>query len=214
MNARSIFVRAYAEVRRSVALTVFLLVSITATAIYPTDIDSYPVSPAGTATPAEVRMTEDYVRFIPTAVQIALPLVLGDRVGLVQLLYVGISTTIATHGAKFLLDGRWVMGTRLGRRPEKASSRYNMPSGHSSMVSCAACFVGRRYSFWLALPLWVIMLLTMYARVMLNMHTISAVIAGALIGILTTMLFTSRRTPAGSPATPAQPLPPAPPHQD
>jgi membrane-associated phospholipid phosphatase len=33
----------------------------------------------------------------------------------------------------------------------------------------------------------------MYARVMLNAHTISAVIAGALVGCLTTAWFTSRR---------------------
>jgi lipid A 1-phosphatase len=70
-----------------------------------------------------------------------------------------------------------------------------MPSGHSSMASCAVYFVGRRYSIWLAIPLAIIMLLTMYARVMLNQHTISAVIAGALIGFLATAMFTSPRRP-------------------
>ena len=37
---------------------------------------------------------------VPTGVQLALPLVLGDKVGLVQLLYVAVSTTVVTHGLK------------------------------------------------------------------------------------------------------------------
>jgi membrane-associated phospholipid phosphatase len=193
MNETSIFKRAYAEVRRPFGLIALLLVAIVLCAMYPSDLESYPILPAGTATPHEVRVTEDYVRFIPTAVQIAVPLVLGDKIGLVQLAYVGISTTIATHGLKNLLDNRWIMDTRLGRRPERPSSHGNMPSGHSSMVSCAVYFIGRRYSIWLALPLALIMLMTMYARVMLNMHTISAVCAGALIGFLCTALFTSKK---------------------
>ena len=196
MNKKSIFARAHAEVRRPYALLATLLVAIILAAIYPSDLNSYPVLPAGSPTPQVVRLTEDYVRFVPTAVQIALPIVLGDKVGLAQLVYVGIAATVATHGTKYLLNDRWVMGTRLGRRPDRTNTHSNMPSGHSSMASCAVYFVGRRYSIWLALPLAVIMLLTMYTRVMLNQHTISAVIAGALIGFLATALFTSPRKTA------------------
>jgi lipid A 1-phosphatase len=195
MNKKSVFARAYSDVRRPFALAAILLAAIILVAIYPSDIGSYPVLPEGTPTPKVVRLTEDYVRFVPTAVQIALPIVLGDEVGLAQLVYVGISATIATHGTKYLLNDRWVMGTRLGRRPDRTNTHSNMPSGHSSMASCAVYFVGRRYSIWLAIPLAIIMLLTMYARVMLNQHTISAVIAGALIGFLATAMFTSPRRP-------------------
>jgi len=191
MNDRSIFYRAYAEVRRPVALIVFLLVGIVLSAAYPSKLASYPVLPSGASVPVEVTVTENYVRFVPTAVQIALPIVLGDKVGLVQLLYVGVSTTVLTHGLKHLLDKRWVDHTRLGQRPNGGS--INMPSGHSSMASCAVYFIGRRYSLWLGLLLSIIVALTMYARVMLNAHTISAVIAGALIGCLTTAWFTSQK---------------------
>lgn len=191
MRTRSIFCVAYAEVRTPVMLIIFLLIGITLSAVYPSELESYPILPKGASAPLEVTLTENYARFVPTAVQIALPLVLGDKVGLVQLLYVGLSTTVVTHGLKRFLDERWVGEMRLGQRPNGGS--LNMPSGHSSMTSCAVYFIGRRYSFWLGLLLSIFLLLTMYARVMLNAHTISAVIAGALVGCLTTALFTSRR---------------------
>ena len=194
MEAKSLFRHAYAEVRRPIGLILVLLIALILSAIYPSKLASYPVLPVGAATPEAVTLTENYVRFVPTAVQIALPLMLGDKVGLVQLLYVGISTTIATHSAKRLLDNVWVDRTRLGQRPNGGS--INMPSGHSSMVSCAVYFVGRRYSTWLGLLLSLIMGMTMYARVMLNAHTVSAVVAGALLGFLTTALFTSPRSTA------------------
>jgi lipid A 1-phosphatase len=70
-----------------------------------------------------------------------------------------------------------------------------MPSGHSSMASCATYFVCRRYGLWHALYLLPILLLTMYARVALNDHTVSAVIVGALVGFVTAALFTSPYKP-------------------
>lgn len=188
----SIFSTAYAEVRRPIRIIVLLLIGIMLSAVYPSDLDSYPLLPAGTNVPPIVKMTDHYLRFIPTVVQIAAPLVLGDETGLVQLLYVGISNTLATQGAKYLLNDRWVLHTRLGQRPSSPTSRHNMPSGHSSMVSCAVYFVGRRYSILLGILLGIIMLIAMYARVALNAHTISAVIAGALTGFLSAALFTSR----------------------
>src|SRR5437764_518588 len=166
MNKPSIFRVAYASVRRPAVLLALLVLGILACGCYPTDLRSYPFLPEGTDTPTEVRVTEDYVRYVPTALQVAIPIVLGDRVGLVQLLYVGVSTTIATQGAKFMLNDLTVNGVRLGQRPRGGG--YNMPSGHSSMSSCAVYFLGRRYSFWLGLLLSIIMAMTMYSRVMLN----------------------------------------------
>jgi lipid A 1-phosphatase len=192
MNKPSIFRVAYTSVRRPTVLLVLLVLGILASACYPSKLRSYPVLPPGAATPTEVRLTEDSVRYVPTVLQIAIPILLADEVGMAQLLYVGISTTVATQGAKFLLNDVTVAGVRLGERPRGNS--YNMPSGHSSMSSCAVYFLGRRYSVWLGLLLSIIMGMTMYSRVMLNAHTISAVITGALIGFLCAALFTSARS--------------------
>ncbi|MES2319143.1 MAG: phosphatase PAP2 family protein [Pseudomonadota bacterium] len=191
MENRSIFYRAYAEVRRPLRLIAVLLIGLILSTAYPSDLTSYPVAPGDATTRTAVRLTEHYLRYVPTILQLALPALLRDKIGMVQLLYVAVSTTSATHVAKYLLDDVAVMGTRLGQRPRGGSR--NMPSGHSSMVSSAAYFVGRRYSIGLGLFLLTIVGLTMYARVSLNAHTVSAVIAGALLGCLTAAWFTSRR---------------------
>jgi membrane-associated phospholipid phosphatase len=188
---KKILSTAYSDVRKPIKVIILLLVGIIFSVLYPSEIESYPVLPARASPSASVALTEHYVRYVPTAVQIAAPLILRDQIGLVQLLYVGMANTTATQGMKYLLNDRWVMHTRLGQRPGSSTSKHNMPSGHSSMASCAVYFVGRRYSILLGILLAIILLMTMYARVALNAHTISAVIAGALIGLLTAALFTS-----------------------
>lgn len=195
MSKPSVFLIAYREVRRPVALIVMFALAILLSAVYPSDLDSYPILPPGESVPAEVDWAENYLRFVPTAVQIVLPAVLSDEVGLVQLVYVGVSTTMATYAAKRILNDRWILNTRLGQRPDGSGTNQNMPSGHSAMASSAVYFIGRRYSLRLAFLLVPILILTMYARVMLNEHTVSAVVAGALLGFLTAALCTSRRKP-------------------
>lgn len=157
--------------------------------MYPTDLKSY----GATNESNPVRVYYENIRFINTAAQIALPLLLLDKIGLAQLVYVAVSTAVATHGMKRLLNNVVVGKTRLGERPSGSTSQQNMPSGHASMASCAAYFVCRRYRWLHALYLIPILLLTMYSRVALNNHTISAVIAGALVGFLIAAIFTSRR---------------------
>ena len=193
MANKSVFSVAAQQVRRPHKFIFLLLLGIIFSALYPSDIDSYPILPVGATTPTTVSFTEHYLRFVPTIVQISLPLLLRDKVGLIQLLYVGITTTVVTHGMKRLLNERWIFGTRLGQRPSTSGSKQNMPSGHSSMASCAVYFVGKRYSIWLGALLSLVLLLVMYARVMLNDHTISAVVAGAMVGFLTAAICTTRR---------------------
>ena len=63
----------------------------------------------------------------------------------------------------------------------------------NTKISCAAYFVSRRYGWKHALYLVPILLLTMYARVELNDHTVSAVVVGALVGLVSAAMFTSPR---------------------
>jgi membrane-associated phospholipid phosphatase len=125
-------------------------------------------------------------------VQIAVPILLADKAGMIQLAYIAVTATVATHGVKRLVNDWTLFGTRIGQRPGGEDSKHNAPSGHSSMASCAAYFVCRRYGLWYAFLLVPILLLTMYARVMLNDHTISAAISGALLGLLTAAIFTTK----------------------
>jgi lipid A 1-phosphatase len=138
-----------------------------------------------------VEPTETKLRFVNTIIQIGLPLLLRDKEGMVQLLYLGVATTVATQGLKRVVNDVHVGGTRIGERPYAPDSRYNMPSGHTTMSSCAVYFVARRYGWRHLLYLVPILLLTMGARIMLDAHTLSAVLAGALIGFICAAWYTS-----------------------
>ena len=198
---RSVWKQAYLEVRRPRRFIAACLLGVMLCPFYPTDYGSYP--PADTS--QGVYALDHYVRFVNTAAQALLPVVFADKIGMVQLVYVAVSTTLATHGFKRVVDRWQIWDTRVGQRPSGPNSRFNMPSGHSSMASSAAYFVGRRYNWWHLLYLIPILLLTMYARVALDAHTVAAVIAGALIGLAMAAIFTSmRKLPAAPAAAPVE----------
>lgn len=189
------------------------MVSFLASTFYPTDLAGYASREGISRAPEIAHFTERYVRYINPVLQVGLPLLLRDKAGMVELVKVSIATTLATHVLKHALNNVHVMGTRLGERPNPypgkpprnfADSNFNMPSGHSSMASCGAYFVSRRYGWKWALILFSILLLTMFARVSLDKHTLSAVISGALLRILMAAIFT---TPYRKPAPPPAKLP-------
>lgn len=145
--------------------------------------------------------TEHYMRFCNTALQIALPILMRDPVGFMQMINVSAVATLSTYSLKAVLNNRYTIdGTRrLGERPRSPTSRHNMPSGHSNMSALALFFVARRYGFrsiamfaTVAFMLFVL-IATMHTRVMLDAHTITATIAGATIGLISALIFTSPR---------------------
>jgi membrane-associated phospholipid phosphatase len=177
------------------------IASLLASTFYPTDIAGYVRQEGISRAPWIAHFTERYVRFINPGLQVAVPLLLRDKAGLVQLVKVAIVTTLATQVMKHALNNVHFMGARLGERPTQypgkpprdfADSNFNMPSGHSSMASCGAYFVARRYGWKWALIMFPVLLLTMFARVSLDEHTLSAV-----LGLLISAIFTTpRRKPA------------------
>ena len=177
---------------RHTVLTIMMVTIIVLASIYPSDLENhYAVSKGGHDMPFIVAV-EDYGRHINTLLPFALALLLKDKEGLKQLGFIAVAGILASHGPKRLLNDVEIMGTRLGQRPNTVTSKHNMPSGHSTLAGACAYFVMRRYSIWLGAILIPILLATMYARVMLDKHTISATIAGAAIGLLVAGLFSTR----------------------
>ena len=177
--------------RHPVAVFLAVVVILCAT-FYPTDLENdYAVSQGGHSSIVVVR-TEEYGRHINTILPFAVIVALRDWQGLRQILAVTVGGIVASHGPKRLLNDVEIMGTRLGERPQSEGSKHNMPSGHSTLAGAGAYFMVRRYSLWFGVIVIPIMLLTMYARVMLDAHTISAVISGAMTGMLVTALFTTK----------------------
>ena len=177
--------------RHTVLLTMMLLVIILAS-IYPSDLENdYAVSRGGHDMPFVVA-TENYGRHINTLLPFALALMLRDKEGLKQLGVITVAGILASHGPKRLLNDVEIMGTRLGQRPNSPTSKHNTPSGHSTLAGASAYFIMRRYSVWLGLFVIPVLFATMYARVMLDKHTISATIAGAATGFLVAGLFSTK----------------------
>ncbi|MCA1323610.1 phosphatase PAP2 family protein [Herbaspirillum sp. alder98] len=186
MSLKSLAKAAHVQVQRPWLLIAACSFGILLTVLLPSDPTTHRDRPSSEH--PFIHAIEDQGRFINTIVQVALPIIKRDAIGFMQNIYIGVGSTALTHGLKHSLDRVIVAGVRLGERPN--GGRYNLPSGHASMASCAAYFVGRRYGWW---HLWYqipITLLTMFARVALDAHTISAVIAGALAGIVGAAIFT------------------------
>jgi len=164
------------------------LFMLAAATLYPSDMEGhYAVSRNGHDNTL-VTNVEDYGRHVNTLIPLGAALILRDIKGLWQIATVALAGTVATHGAKRLLNDVEVFGTRLGQRPN--GSDHNSPSGHSSLASAGAYIAVRRYSKWFGLIVWPMVILTMYARYMLDAHTVSATIAGALTGVLVAAVFT------------------------
>lgn len=176
--------------KRPMGFIAACLLSLVVCVFYPSDLASYRET-LHAERPFWVEPTETKLRFVNTIAQVAMPLLLRDKEGMVQLLALAVTATVATQGLKRVVNDIEVGGTRIGERPYAPDSRHNMPSGHSSMSSCAVYFVARRYGWQHLLYLLPILLLTMGARLMLDAHTLSAVLAGCLIGFICAAWFTS-----------------------
>ena len=177
---------------RHTILVVMMFLIITVASIYPSDFENdYAVSRGGHEMPFVVA-TEGYGRHINTVLPFALALMLKDKEGLKQLGFITIVGMLGSHGPKRLLNNVEIMGTRLGQRPSSPTSKHNTPSGHSTLAGACAYFIMRRYSKWIGLILIPVLLATMYARVMLDKHTVSATIAGAATGLLVAGLFSTK----------------------
>ncbi len=181
---------AYKEVNFNKKILFFLLLMFSITAFYPSDMDYYKAREKNNNN--YVYFVEEGLRFTNTAIQIALPILLADKIGIIQAAYVGIATTISVHFLKRAFNDINILKTRLGERP--IGSDYNVPSGHSAMATSAMAFVMIRYRWIYGLYLVPVSILTMLIRVLLKAHTISAVCSGAILGIIIGILLSSQYT--------------------
>lgn len=138
---------------------------------------------------AVVHFIEDYGRHLNTIVPLALVIANRDLIGAKQIAVIALSGTVLTHGAKRALNDVHIGDTRLGQRPSGPTSNHNFPSGHSSLASAGAWFGMRRFGWKWGILLIPIMFFTMYARVMLDAHTVSAVLCGGIVGVLSALPF-------------------------
>ena len=159
-------------------------------ALYPTDHETNYQLPRGGHNEAAVVFVDKALRHVNTGTALVVPIVRRDVSGLAQLTVVTFVGILATHVPKRVFNELEIAGTRLGQRPLNPNSKHNVPSGHSSLASAAAFFMCRRYGLcWI----WLIIIafLTMWARVLLDAHTVSAVLSGFFVGLAIILCFVS-----------------------
>ncbi len=193
MSFKEIIRLPYKNFLQSPFLITAIFLAILVATFYPSDMEKEYSTPKNGDQIFLVRMVDDYLRYTNTVLPIVTTIVLKDFTGMKQLVVLAVSTTLSTHIPKNALNNVRVFGTRLGQRPSAVKKNHNMPSGHSSEAAMGAFFMMKRYSKWFGIILVPILILTMYGRYMLDAHTVSATIAGALTGILMVLIFSNGR---------------------
>ncbi|MCL2567253.1 MAG: phosphatase PAP2 family protein [Alphaproteobacteria bacterium] len=187
---KKLLIDALKQVKFNKIILAVLIVMFFAASFYPSDMDYYKNREKNSS--VYVMAVEDGLRFVNTAAQIAIPVLLADKIGIVQAVYVGIATTVLGQGLKRVFNNIHVGDTRLGERP--SGGKYNMPSGHTAMAASAMAFVAIRYGAINLIYLLPLTILTMIARIMLKAHTLSATLSGLLLGVIIGVLFSSKYT--------------------
>ena len=103
-----------------------------------------------------------------------------DKEGFVQLSESGILTLAVTYGLKYTISEM---------RPN--GREHSFPSGHSSISFTSAEFIRERYGWNYGIPAFLAASFVGYSRVESKEHYTRDVIAGAIIGIGSSWLFTT-----------------------
>jgi hypothetical protein len=105
-----------------------------------------------------------------------------DWTGSYQFAKTIVVSQMATEGLKLVVDKR---------RPNGRSSN-SFPSGHSSAAFAGASFIQRRYGWLYAIPAYAGAGYVAYSRVYADKHYVEDVIAGAVIGTLSSYWLVDR----------------------
>lgn len=130
----------------------------------------------------------DFVETSGTAMTVALPIIAGgltlrhdDAEGRKQLSEAMAVTLGTAFGLKYSVDAT---------RPN--GEKHSFPSAHTAVSFAAADFIGRRYGWNYGVPACLAAGYVGYSRVEAKEHHRYDVLAGAAIGVLGNVLFTSR----------------------
>jgi membrane-associated phospholipid phosphatase len=123
----------------------------------------------------------DILQIVIPSVAYGTTLYLGDKEGQNQF-YKSFGTNLGvTYGLKYGVNKK---------RPN--GGKHSFPSGHTSAAFQGASFIHKRYGLKYAVPAYVGAAFVGYSRVDSNAHYTSDVIAGAVIGSLSSFYFTTK----------------------
>ena len=128
-----------------------------------------------------IKTTGDVLLFVIPTATFATTLIVGDKKGAWQFTKGLLLTEALTYGLKYTVKKE---------RPDH-SDNLSFPSGHTSTTFHSASFIHRRYGFKYSIPAYVLAGFTAYSRIEAEKHDGWDILAGAVIGIGSSLIFTT-----------------------
>lgn len=128
-----------------------------------------------------IESTGDILLFALPATALGSTLIIGDKEGTWQFTKGFVLNQALTLGLKYATDKK---------RPFNNGDRA-FPSGHTSTTFQSASFIQRRYGWKYGIPAYALASFTGFSRINAQKHDGWDVLAGALIGVGSTYLFTT-----------------------
>jgi len=123
----------------------------------------------------------DIILFALPATTLATTFIIGDTKGSWQFTKGLLLTEAVTYGLKYSINKQ---------RPDM-SNNNSFPSGHTSTTFQSASFIHRRYGFKYSIPAYALAGFTAFSRIDAKKHDGWDILAGAVIGIGSSYLFTT-----------------------
>jgi len=123
----------------------------------------------------------DVLIFVMPAVALGSTLIKGDKKGTWQFTKGFVVNQALTMGLKVIIDKE---------RPNMENND-SFPSGHTSTTFQSAAFIQKRYGWKYGIPSYLLAGITGYSRINADKHDIYDVLAGAVIGVGSSYLFTT-----------------------
>lgn len=159
---------------------VFFIIFLSFLLSFPSDSQAQLIEPNSPA----IESTGDVLLVAMPASAALTTLILEDRKGSWQFAKSFVTNAAITLGLKYAINKRRPF--RLGR-----SGGHAFPSGHTSVTFQAASFVHKRYGFKYSIPGYLLAGFTSYSRINATRHDGYDVLAGAVVGIGSSFLFTT-----------------------
>ncbi len=135
----------------------------------------------GIAQNEAVHTTGDVILFVLPAATLATTIIKKDKKGTWQFTKAFLFNEIVTLGLKYTIKKE---------RPE-GSNNLSFPSGHTSTTFQSAAFIHQRYGFKYSIPAYVLAGFTTYSRIDADKHDGWDVLAGAIVGVGSSFIFTT-----------------------
>jgi len=123
----------------------------------------------------------DVLLFVMPAVALGSTIIKGDKKGTWQFTKGFVVNQALTIGLKVIIDKQ---------RPN-LENNDSFPSGHTSTTFQSAAFIQKRYGWKFGIPAYLLAGITGYSRIDSDHHDFTDVLAGAVIGVGSSYLFTT-----------------------